>query len=158
MTKSVLFVCLGNICRSPTAEGVFRQFAQERGLINQLEIDSAGTSNWHIGKPPDRRAIEAAAERGLDISQLRGRQANGFDMAYYDYIIAMDQQNYADLTYLAGEVDAHKIHLFLDYANGAELSEVPDPYFGVAGGFPYVYELIEQAANGLLDEIERALR
>ena len=154
----MLFVCLGNICRSPTAEGVFRQFAQERGLINQLEIDSAGTSNWHIGKPPDRRAIEAAAERGLDISQLRGRQANGFDMAYYDYIIAMDQQNYADLAYLAGEVDAHKIHLFLDYANGTELSEVPDPYFGVAGGFSYVYQLIEQAANGLLDEIERALR
>ncbi len=153
---SVLFVCLGNICRSPTAEGVFRNLVEECGLAKQIEIDSAGTSNWHIGSPPDSRAIQAAAERGINISHLQGRQVNGFDMAYYDYIMAMDKQNLYDLQVLAGAADVHKVHLFLDYAPSQSESEVADPYFGVTGGFPRVYELISSAAEGLLDEIEQA--
>lgn len=157
-TKSVLFVCLGNICRSPTAEGVFRELVAEQGMAQQLEIDSAGTSNWHIGKAPDSRAIAEAASRGIDIAGFKGRQANEFDMDFYDYVIAMDVHNHYDLQQLAGRENAHKVTLFLDYAAGIELTDVPDPYYGGEDGFSQVYGLIEQASAGLLDEIKASLR
>ncbi len=150
---SVLFVCLGNICRSPTAEGVFRALVESRGLAGSVNIDSAGTSNWHIGERPDPRAIEAASKRGIDLTGLRGRQATSQDFSEFDYIIAMDHENYANLSRLATPGQQEKLYLFLEFAEGASEVEVPDPYFGSAGGFPHVLDLIENASQGLLDHI-----
>jgi protein-tyrosine phosphatase len=150
---SVLFVCLGNICRSPTAEGVFRSLVVSRGLAESIHIDSAGTSNWHIGERPDLRAIEAASKRGVDLSDLRGRQAVSRDFAEFDYVIAMDHENYADLSQLATSDQQAKLHLFLEFAEQVSEVEVPDPYFGSAGGFPHVLDLIENASHGLLKHI-----
>ena len=149
----VLFVCLGNICRSPTAEGVFRDLVASRGLANSIHVDSAGTSNWHVGQAPDPRAVEAASERGIDLSELRGRQAVTRDFAEFDYVIAMDHENYANLSRLATPQQQAKLHLFLEFANGVSEVEVPDPYFGSAGGFPHVLDLIENASEGLLKHI-----
>ena len=149
----VLFVCLGNICRSPTAEGVFRKVVESRGLDAGFEIDSAGTGDWHIGAPPDRRARDAAARRGIDLSGLRARQTGATDMAVFDYIIAMDRDNYADLQRTAGAQHQHKVHLFLDLSPNTELDEVPDPYYGGEQGFDQALDLIELACNDLLDHI-----
>jgi protein-tyrosine phosphatase len=151
--SSVLFVCLGNICRSPTAEGVFRAIVESRGLTELIHIDSAGTSNWHIGSRPDPRAIEAASARGIDLSGLRGRQVIARDFSEFDYVIAMDHENYANLSRLATPEQAAKLHLFLEFAEGVSEVEVPDPYFGSAGGFPHVLDLIENASKGLLNHI-----
>lgn len=148
---SVLFVCLGNICRSPTAEGVFRQMVSARGLDQFIKIDSAGTSSWHVGQAPDERAIAAAAKRGIDLSHLRGRQASAKDFSDFDYVIAMDRENYGDLLRLVKGKQQDKLHLFLHFASGISETEVPDPYYG--GGFPHVLDLIENAAQGLLDDI-----
>lgn len=148
---SVVFVCLGNICRSPTAEGVFRALVASRGLEEFIHIDSAGTSNWHVGESPDSRATEAARERGIDLSSLRGRQATARDFSEFDYVIAMDDDNYASLSHLASPDQQHKLHLFLDFASGVAEREVPDPYYG--GGFPHVFDLIENASEGLLKHI-----
>ena len=150
---SVLFVCLGNICRSPTAEGVFRELVVSRGLSEFIRIDSAGTSNWHVGESPDPRAIEAARIRGVDLSALHGRQAQARDFAEFDYVIAMDRENYANLSRLADPAQQDKLHLFLDFAEGVKELEVPDPYFGGAGGFPHVLDLIENASEGLLQHL-----
>jgi len=149
----VLFVCLGNICRSPTAEGVFRALLEARGLTDLIEVDSAGTSNWHIGESPDPRAIEAAGSRGIDLTPLRGRQATPGDFSEFDYVIAMDNENYANLSRLATPEQQAKLHLFLEFAEGVSETEVPDPYFGSAGGFPHVLDLIENASQGLLEHI-----
>lgn len=148
---SVVFVCLGNICRSPTAEGVFGSLVKSRGLEEFIYIDSAGTSNWHIGEPPDPRATEAARARGIDLSALRGRQATASDFSEFDYVIAMDDDNYTNLSRLANPDQQHKLHLFLDFASGVVEREVPDPYYG--GGFPHVFDLIENASEGLLNHI-----
>jgi protein-tyrosine phosphatase len=148
---SVLFVCLGNICRSPTAEGVFRKLVSEQGLSDSISVDSAGTSNWHIGQQPDARAIEAAIARGIDLSNLRGRQAIANDFDEFDYVIAMDHDNYSNLAYLATPTQQEKLHLFLDFAENVSEVEVPDPYYG--GGFPHVLDLIENASQGLLAHI-----
>lgn len=150
---SVLFVCLGNICRSPTAEGVFRSLVDSEGLSESIHIDSAGTSDWHIGEGPDPRAIEAASKRGIDLTDLRGRQAIARDFAEFDYVIAMDHENYANLSRLATPEQQAKLHLFLEFAEGVPEVEVPDPYFGSAGGFPHVLDLIENASQGLLNHI-----
>lgn len=150
---SVVFVCLGNICRSPTAEGVFRALVETRGLADSIHIDSAGTSNWHIGERPDPRAIEAASMRGIDLTNLRGRQATTSDFLEFDYVIAMDHENYANLSRLATPDQRAKLHLFLEFADDVSEVEVPDPYFGGAGGFPHVLDLIENASQGLLDHI-----
>ncbi len=150
---SVLFVCLGNICRSPTAEGVFRAIVEAQNLGGIISIDSAGTSNWHIGQPPDSRAIEAASSRGIDLTGLRGRQATARDFSAYDYVIAMDHENYANLSQLATPDQQDKLHLFLEFADGVSEIEVPDPYFGSAGGFPHVLDLIENASQGLLKHV-----
>ena len=152
-STSVLFVCLGNICRSPTAEGVFRGLVEARGLADSIYIDSAGTSNWHIGERPDPRAIEAASKRGIDLTGLRGRQAIAQDFSEFDYVIAMDHENHANLSRLAAPDQQGKLYLFLEFANGVSEVEVPDPYFGSAGGFPHVLDLIENASQGLLDHI-----
>ena len=153
MTK-VLFVCLGNICRSPTAEGVFRQIVSQSALANEIFIDSAGTGNWHIGHPPDQRAIETAALRGINLSDLKARQVVSNDIQEFDYIIAMDNQNLYDLKSLSDSACHHKIKLFLSYADQYDEAEVPDPYYGGAQGFSHVIDMIENASHGLLKEIE----
>ncbi len=149
---SVLFVCLGNICRSPTAEGIFRDLVERESLSGKISVDSAGTGNWHIGEPPDSRAIQAAADRDIDISGLRARQASAADFERFDYVLAMDQENYQNLRQLStGTVD--NLHLLMAFADNPATTEVPDPYYG--GGFPEVFSLIEQASSGLLVDIKR---
>lgn len=154
----VLFVCLGNICRSPMAEGVFRKRVEEAGYADLIEIDSAGTHAYHVGEAPDARARAAAARRGVDISGLRGRQAQREDFLRYDYVLAMDQDNHAHLLALCPPGHEHKVRLFLEFATRASTRAVPDPYFGAVSGFDRVLDLIEDAAEGLLAEIRRRLQ
>jgi protein-tyrosine phosphatase len=148
----VLFVCLGNICRSPTAEGVFRHLVEEAGLANRIVIDSAGTGEWHIGSPPDSRACRAAIQRGYDLTALRGRQVKRKDFSDFDYVLAMDEENVRDLQRLSPRDQAHKIRLFTDFSTTG-VSGVPDPYAGGAQGFERVLDLVEDAAQGLLRHI-----
>lgn len=152
---SVLFVCLGNICRSPTAEGVFRGRLESRGLLDRFHVDSAGTGDWHIGNPPDRRAQLAAASRGIDISMLRARQVQADDASAFDYLIAMDRGNHRDLVRLAGDARAHKVRLFMEFADIDSHDEVPDPYYGGDSGFDQVIDLIEAASDGLIEHLLR---
>lgn len=149
--KRVLFVCLGNICRSPAAEGVLRMKAKERGL--DLVIDSAGTGGWHAGDPPDARMIKAALRRGVDISYLRARQVELSDFYQFDYLLAMDLSNHSDLLDLAPPNRECDIRLFLDFA-ACETRDTPDPYYGGAEGFERVLDLIELGAEGFLDHLE----
>lgn len=149
----VLFVCLGNICRSPMAEGVFAKVAGEEGLGDIVEIDSAGTSSWHIDEPPDGRAQEAAREIGVDISELRGRQVRARDFDDFDFLIAMDESNLAKLRAAAPAACHDRIQLFLDFAADTGRADVPDPYYGGADGFRYVLDLIERASRGLARHI-----
>jgi len=151
----VLFVCLGNICRSPTAEGVFRALVETEGLINKIEIDSAGTHAYHVGEGPDPRSQEAAARRGIDLSTLRGRRATEADIKEFDYVLAMDQENYAHLKSLAPTNLTSRVRLLMQYAPERQENEVPDPYFGGEGGFDRVLDMIEDAAVGLLADIRR---
>ena len=148
----IIFVCLGNICRSPTAEGVLRKQVSDRGLENLFEIDSAGTGDWHLGHPPDKRAIEAALARGIDLSPLRARQITARDMLYFDAIIAMDNQNLARLKSLAPADQQYKVRLLLQYGN-SENREVPDPYYGGDHGFDLVLDLIEASCRELLGKL-----
>lgn len=152
----VLFVCLGNICRSPTAEGVFRKLVREHKLELQMEIDSAGTHAYHIGEAPDERAQAACARRGIDISRLRGRRAVAGDIEKFDYVLAMDRENYENLLEICPPGLESRIRLFMEFASSRAEQEVPDPYFGGAGGFDRVLDMIEDAAQGLLEEIRRA--
>lgn len=149
----VLFVCLGNICRSPTAEGVFRAVAAREGVA--AEADSAGTGAWHVGEPPDRRATAAAARRGIDLSTQRARQARAEDFNEFDHILAMDRSNLADLQAIAPPGARADLRLFLDYAPDQPVREVPDPYYGGARGFETVLDLIEEASAGLLAELRK---
>ncbi len=149
----ILFVCMGNICRSPTAEGVFRNLVRTEGLDGAVETDSAGTHSFHIGKKPDARAQTAALRRGIDISDLRARQVDSHDYDYFDHILAMDESNLSLLKADCPGEHRDKLRLFLDCANGLKEREVPDPYFGGDDGFEYVLDLIEAASRGLLDEI-----
>jgi protein-tyrosine phosphatase len=150
----VLFVCLGNICRSPTAEGVFRKLVVDEGLVEHIEIDSAGTHAYHVDEPPDRRAQVAALRRGVDISGLRGRQATTADIERFDYVLAMDRENYENLMDICPVGHEHKVRLFMEFAPHRP-QEVPDPYFGGASGFDRVLDMIEEAAEGLLEDIRR---
>ncbi len=150
---AVLFVCLGNICRSPTAEGVFREKLARADLLDDFTVDSAGTGNWHVGSTPDARAQQAARQRGYDISDLRGRQVEDNDLDRFDYVIAMDQSNQLSLKGLAGEHRAEKVHLMLEFASASDLVDIPDPYYGGLGGFDLVIDLIELASDGLLESI-----
>ena len=158
----VLFVCMGNICRSPTAEGVFRRLVAERigqRTINvSVEIDSAGTHDYHVGEPPDRRAIAAAARRGIDLEGLRARKVDDSDFETFDLILAMDRENLSTLQARAPREFQSRIRLMLDFAPDAYTREVPDPYYGGAKGFEEVLDLLELAANGLLNEVVRDVR
>ncbi len=147
---SVLFVCMGNICRSPTAEGVFRHLVAEAGLEERFEIDSAGTHAYHVGEPPDKRALQAAARRGFSLESIRARRVAPEDFERFHHIIAMDQDNLIMLHEQAEAGQREKIRLLLEFASGPE-TEVPDPYYGGATGFERVLDLVEDASRGLLD-------
>ncbi|MBI3545511.1 MAG: low molecular weight phosphotyrosine protein phosphatase [Gammaproteobacteria bacterium] len=151
----VLFVCLGNICRSPTAEGVFRHLVQKEKLEKFLEIDSAGTHAYHVDAPPDERAQAACARRGIDIAHLRGRRATADDIREFDYVLAMDRENYENLRAISPAEHQSKIRLFMEFAPNRREREVPDPYFGGISGFDRVLDMIEDAAQGLLEDIRR---
>ena len=151
----VLFVCMGNICRSPTAHGVFRYLVAEAGFEARIEIDSAGTHGYHVGEPPDERATETALARGVDIGDLRARRAEPEDFLYYDYILAMDQDNYHSLARICPRGMERKLLLLMDYAPDLRRREVPDPYYGGQQGFDQVFDLVEAAARGLLADITR---
>ena len=146
----VLFVCLGNICRSPTAHGVFEAMVAQAGLARSVEVDSAGTGAWHVGEAPDTRATQAARQRGYDLAALRARQFTVADFERFDVILAMDGSNLADLQALRPASYAGVLALFLDYAEEVGECEVPDPYYGGAGGFDHVLDLVENASRGLL--------
>ena len=152
MTK-VLFVCMGNICRSPTAEGVFRQAVETAGLIKKITIDSAGTISSHAGDSPDKRAQQAAYRRGYDLSRIRGRQVSLNDFHEFDYILAMDRDNLANLQRICPKEQSHKLRLFLEFSQKYHHQEVPDPYFGGSQGFEKVLDMIEDGSKGLLEEI-----
>lgn len=153
--KRVLFVCLGNICRSPTAHAVFEKLLHGEGLADRVLVDSAGTGDWHVGHSPDRRATAAAAGRGYDMSALRARQFSAEDFQRFDYILAMDRHNLDDILALAPPASDAKVGLFLDYADAFSEREVPDPYYGGDSGFEHVLDLVEDAARGLLRELKR---
>ena len=152
----VLFVCLGNICRSPTAEGVLRRYVQEAALAECIVIDSAGTGDYHIGDAPDERAREAASRRGYDLSGLRARQVTREDFERFDYVLAMDEENLRTLKRLAPPEHAHKLIMFTDFSS-KNARYVPDPYAGGPQGFELVLDLIEDAAQGLLRHIQAEL-
>lgn len=147
----ILFVCLGNICRSPTAEGVFRHKLRQAGWEGRVEVDSAGTGDWHCGNPPDRRACQAAARRGYRLDALRARQVVAEDFRRFDLILAMDRHNLAHLQALRPAGSDAQLDLFLA-RYGLPVDEVPDPYYGGPEGFDAVLDLIEQAADALLRE------
>ncbi len=153
----VLFVCMGNICRSPIAEGVFRQRVAQAGLDHLIQTDSAGTHGYHIGSRPDTRAHAAAARRRYDLSGLRARQVTRQDIEVFDYVLAMDRDNLTYLNGLASADDRKKPQLFLDYATNIALREVPDPYYGPEEGFELVLDLAEDASLGLLTHIQQRL-
>lgn len=148
----VLFVCLGNICRSPSAEGVFRKVVQQAGLDDRVTIDSCGTGGWHVGKAPDSRAIAAAHQRGIDIADLRARQFSSEDLDRFDYVLVMDRQNLADVRDVWRQNGGTEPVLFLEFGNSGH-DEVPDPYYGGDHGFEQVLDLINDASDGLLRHI-----
>ncbi len=152
--SSVLFVCMGNICRSPTAEGVFRRLLEEEGADLVVELDSAGTHGYHVGAPPDRRAQAAALRRGIDLSPLRARQVEVRDFERFDLVLAMDEENLAILHAQCPPERRSRVKLFLEYGTLDERN-VPDPYYGGDNGFEHVLDLIEDAARGLMMELRR---
>ena len=151
--RRILFVCLGNICRSPMAEGVFRRVAEEAGALHLFEIDSAGLGDWHQGQAPDHRAQMAALSRGIDISGQLARKIEPEDFDAFDLIVAMDGANITDLEDIVPHAARRKIRRFLDYAPHLDHEDVPDPYYGGSEGFDHALDLIEAAAAGLLAEL-----
>jgi len=161
----VLFVCMGNICRSPTAEGYFQHIVEEAGLADKIKTDSAGTHAYHIGSPPDNRAQAAAKKRGINLSALRGRKVENSDFTKFDYVLAMDDSNFSDLHAVATELadgstngsaddSVDNLFMFLNFAEHFSETEVPDPYYGGDLGFEHVLDLIEDASKGLLQDIK----
>ncbi len=152
MTR-VLFVCLGNICRSPTAEAVVRELARRERPDLALEVDSAGTHGYHTGSPPDERSIAAARRRGYDLSTLRARVVEAGDFGLFDLVVAMDEEVYGRLQRLAPRAQAARLALFMEFAPGLDRRDVPDPYYGGATGFEEVLDLVEEGARGLLSSL-----
>jgi len=151
---AILFVCMGNICRSPTAEGVFRSRAAAAGLGDVLTIDSAGTHDYHIGKAPDPRSTASAAKRGIDLSTQRARKVSADDFARFDHIYAMDSDNLALLSAACPPEHRHKLGLFMQHATKAKSDVVPDPYYGQGDGFERVLDYIEDASDGLIAALQ----
>ena len=151
----VLFVCMGNICRSPTAQGVFRKLLQAEGLDAVIETDSAGTHGYHAVEPPDRRARETALRRGIDLSDLRARRVVPEDFSRFEYVLAMDQENYHNLSGICPRGAERKLMLFMDFAPHLRTREVPDPYYGGGSGFERVFDMVDAASEGLLADIRR---
>jgi protein-tyrosine phosphatase len=149
-TTRVLMVCLGNICRSPTAEAMLRKKLHEAGLDDRIEVDSAGTADYHVDSPPDRRAVAHGEKRGLKMNHLRGRQIGREDFDRFDFILAMDEDNLANLERIRPAGARAKLALLMSYAPQAGAHEVPDPYYGGADGFENVLDLAESAADGLI--------
>lgn len=154
---SVLFVCMGNICRSPTAEGVFRHVVVTEGLAERVYIDSAGTHAYHEGEPPDRRAREAAERRGIAMDGQRARRVADDDFERFDLVVAMDRLNRETLRERSDPAYHDKIRLMLEFGSSPSENDVPDPYYGGASGFERVLDLVEDAANGLLADVRRQL-
>jgi protein-tyrosine phosphatase len=146
---------MGNICRSPTAHGVFRSLVVGEELADVVHIDSAGTHAYHVGNEPDRRAQETARRRGIDLSDLVARRVSVEDFAQFDYVVAMDQDNFVSLSEICPDEHREKIHMFMDFAPQMRTREVPDPYYGGATGFERVFDLVEAASAGLLEDIRR---
>ncbi len=157
MTYRVLLVCMGNICRSPTAEGVLRHFIRLNNLGDKVEVDSAGTHGYHVGEAPDSRTQRAAAVRGYNLSQLRARKVARQDLDYFDLILAMDKSNLDNLQRLATPEQQDRIKLFMDFAKNFDDNEVPDPYYGLGHGFDLVLDMVEDASLGLIEEIKEKL-
>lgn len=152
MTR-VLFVCMGNICRSPTAEGVFKHLIRMHRLEAQFEVDSAGTHGYHVGEAPDPRTQRAAASRGYDLSSIRARKVAPQDLEYFDLVLAMDRHNIDSLVNICSPDHRKKIGLLMDYARSFDDDEVPDPYYGLGHGFDLVIDMVEDASRGLIAEL-----
>ena len=152
---SLLFVCTGNICRSPTADGVFRHLVQQEGIEGKFNIDSAGTQGYHQGNPPDHRAIKVAAQNGVDMNFLRARRVRENDFDDFDLILAMDQGHYDELIYLSPSHAKGKIKMFLDFAPHRDENEVPDPWYGTLQDFEYAYELVQDGSTSLLEQLKQ---
>lgn len=158
MSFRVLMVCMGNICRSPTAEGVVRQYIKNNRLGDVVEVDSAGTHGYHVGEAPDSRTQRAASARGYNLSQLRARKVARQDLDYFDLILAMDKSNLDNLRRMAPPEAQERIRLFMDYAKNFDDDEVPDPYYGLGHGFDLVLDMIEDGAQGLVEDLKKRLK
>ena len=157
MNYRVLMVCMGNICRSPTAEGVLRKYIQNNNLGDVVEVDSAGTHGYHVGEAPDSRTQRAAAARGYNLSQLQTRKVARQDVDYFDLILAMDKSNLDNLRRMAPPEAHQRIKLFMDFSRNFDDDEVPDPYYGLGHGFDLVLDMVEDAAQGLIDDLKKKL-
>jgi len=157
MKSSVVFVCTGNICRSPTAEGIFHKLVDDAGLSDRVVVDSAGTHGYHVGEPPDSRAQAAAARRGYDLSRLRARKFQREDFQRFDLVLAMDRDNHGVLARLAQPSAGHRLRMMMAYASRFQAIDVPDPYYGGPDGFDRVLDMLEDAAQGLLEAIRKAM-
>lgn len=157
MSFRILLVCMGNICRSPTAEGVLRKYITNNNLGDKVEVDSAGTHGYHVGEAPDSRTQRAAAMRGYNLSQFRARKVARQDLDYFDLILAMDKSNLDNLWRMAMPEQRERIKLFMDYARNFDDDEVPDPYYGLGHGFDLVMDMVEDAAQGLIEDIQKKI-
>jgi len=153
----VLFVCMGNICRSPTAEGVFRHLLRQKSLDDRIEVDSAGTHGYHVGEAPDQRTQRAAASRNYDLSDMRARKVAAQDIEYFDLILAMDHNNLDVLKRICPRDKHERLGLLMSYSKNFDDDEVPDPYYGLGHGFDLVLDMVEDAADGLLESLEQRL-
>ena len=153
--QRILFVCTGNICRSPTAEGVFRHLVAEAGLADRIATDSVGLEGWHVGNPPDPRSTRAAAGRGIDISDLRARKLAPEDFDRFDLLLAMDEGHHRDMLRRAASARQGRVRMFMEAAAGHPAPSVPDPYYGGDDGFESVLDMIEEGARAWLRELKR---